>query len=82
MRYLAVLLLLAACGPGWADADTRSASDAVHAEMMVERLCADGGACVPTQVRALERATLCANEAMLYRHGAAVPEAGVACQAP
>ena len=73
----------AACGGGWVDADTKSATDAVHIEATALELCEDdGGPCKPSQVRALERAAMCANESMLARHGKGVPEAGVQCQAP
>ncbi len=74
------LPLLAGCGGGWTAADTQSATDNVHAQMLIEQMCADAGACVPSQVRALERAALCGNSSMLARHGQAVPEAGVQCQ--
>lgn len=82
MKYALVLVLLtAACGGAWADADTKSATDAVHAQMTIETLCeGDGGACVPSQVRALERMSYCSNASMLARHGKDVPEAGIKCQ--
>lgn len=69
-----------ACGGSWSDSDAKSATDAVHLEAIALSLCApDGDACAPGQVRALERAALCANASMLYRHDVAF-EAGVQCQ--
>lgn len=69
------------CGGGWADADTKAATDAVHIEATALALCEDdGGPCKPSQVRALERASLCANSSMLARHGQLVPDAGISCQ--
>lgn len=73
---------LACGGNGWTPADTAGATQTVRAEALIEQMCADAGACVPAQVRALERAALCNSESMLFRHGATVPEAGVTCQAP
>ena len=70
------------CGGGWGDSDTKSASDAVRTEAMALTLCADvdaASACVPSHVRALERAALCANESMLVRHGHALDAGGVQC---
>ncbi len=81
MKTLPVILLATACGGGFSDADTKSATEAVRAEAMIERLCAPGAACEASQVRALERATMCANASMLARHGKPVPDlGGVACQ--
>ena len=69
------------CGGAWSDSDTKSATDAVHVQVMVEQICGDDAGCKPSQVRALERASLCANSSMLARHGQAVPDSGVTCQA-
>jgi hypothetical protein len=80
VRLAAALLLLTACGPRWTDADAKSATDAVHVQLAIEAICADGGACTPAQVRALERASLCANAAQLFRHGQSVPTGSVKCQ--
>lgn len=81
LRLWICLAFVCGCSPGWSDADTKSATDAIHAELMVESICSDGGDCKPAQVRALERAVLCANSAMLFRHGAAVPDPrGIKCQ--
>lgn len=78
-----VLWLIAqcGCGGGWSPADTAGATDAVHLEAMALGLCGpESDACAPSQVRALERASYCLNASMLARHGADVPDAGVACQ--
>jgi len=81
-RVIAAALFLAGCGGGWADADTKSATDAARAQMAIESICADddGGTCKPSQVRALERMAFCANASMLFRHGQPVPDAGIQCQ--
>lgn len=69
MRLVVLLLALDGCGGnGWTDADTKSAQDAVHAQLMVETICADAGPCTPSQVRALERMSACAVESMRERH--------------
>jgi hypothetical protein len=81
-RMIVISLLLVGCGGGWADADTKSATDAVRAQMAIESICADddAGTCKPSQIRALERMAYCANASMLFRHGQAVPDAGIQCQ--
>ena len=80
MRIAVVLLGLVACGGGWSDADTKSATDAVRAQLLVQNICAPDAGCPPAQVRALERASLCSNESMLFRHGHAVPDGGPECR--
>jgi len=76
-------LLLAGCGGGWSSADVSTATDAVHAQLAIERLCApDAGICNAAQVRALERMALCADSSRLAAHGSPVPDAGIACEAP
>ncbi len=82
-KKLALVLPLVACG-GWADADTKSATDSVRAQLMIEQICADTDAatCSPAQVRALERVSYCGNASMLFRHGQSVPDGGIACQPP
>jgi len=72
--------LSSACGGGWSDADAKSAANAARDEVMLEGLCSGSMPCRPEQVRALERAAYCANASMLARHGALVPDAGIACQ--
>jgi hypothetical protein len=81
MRFLTSLVFgITACGGGWSAADTSAATNAARAETALEVLCgADAGPCLPSQVRALERASYCANASMLSRHGQAVPDAGIAC---
>jgi hypothetical protein len=77
----ALIVGLSGCGGGWADTDTKAATDAVHVQAMIEEICApDAGECKASQVRALERVAYCMNASMLYRHGQAVPEAGIPCQ--
>lgn len=71
------------CGGGWADSDTKSATDAVRAQMMIESICGgEGGACNPAQVRALERVSYCSSESMLFRHGQSLPDGGITCPPP
>lgn len=78
--YTLFLLSQCDCGGGWAESDTKAATDAVRLEGMALELCApDGGACAPSQVRALERAAYCLNASQLARHGQAVAEGGPAC---
>lgn len=80
MKKLFLIILLAACG-GWNDADTKSATDAVRVQLAIESACADdAGDCIPSRVRALERASYCANASMLFRHGQPVPDGGIACE--
>ena len=77
-------LLFAVCscgGNAWTDADTKSATDAVHVQIMIETICGEAGPCTASQVRALERASLCANESMRERHKLPpIPTKGIACQ--
>lgn len=73
---LGVALILVSCGGGWADADTASATDSARAQLMIESACADGGACSPGQVRALERMSYCATASMIARHGGKPPAPG------
>lgn len=81
--YALFLLAQCGCGGGWAPADTKSATDAVHLEAMALSLCApDGDACAPSQVRAIERACYCLNASQLARHGETVPDGGPQCQPP
>jgi hypothetical protein len=82
VRKLLLVPLLAACGGGWTDGDTKSATDSVRVQARIEQLCSDAGKCDPPSVRALERSALCGTSSMLSRHGQVVPEAGVTCQAP
>lgn len=83
--WLAVNVLvgtLAACGGGWTSTDTSTTQDAVHAQMMVEELCADAATCPAAPVRALERMAICADSSRLAAHGAPVPDSGIACTPP
>lgn len=74
------LVAFAACGPSWTDADAKCATDAVHVELAARAACSDdAGLCSPGPIRALERAAYCCNASMLARHGAPVPDGGIAC---
>lgn len=75
MRAALALLALMSCGPSWTAADERAATNAVLTERAALHLCApsDAGECRPSQVRALEQASLCANASMLARHGVPLP---------
>jgi len=80
-----VVAFLHGCGGNrWEDSDTKSATNSVRAQIMIETICGpgseDAGTCKPSQVRALERMALCTNSSMLYRHGQDVPDAGIHCQ--
>lgn len=79
----AFVLALVACGGGWNDSYTKRATDAVHAQVMIESICSDAGACTPSQVRSLERMSYCANASMLAQQGQPVPNANppIKCQA-
>lgn len=85
ISMLAVILagiFLEGCGGGWSDADTKSASDAAHAQLAVEQICSlDDAECKPSQVRALERMSYCANASMLAHHGIDPPKGSITCQA-
>jgi len=75
------LMMGVGCGGGWSTADTSAATNAARASTALETLCtADSGPCLASQVRALERASYCANASMLSRHGQPVPDAGITCQ--
>lgn len=78
----ALVCLVACGGSGWTTSDTATATDAVHAQMMLEELCAPDAACRPSDVRALERMALCADSSRLAAHGAPVPDSGINCKAP
>lgn len=79
---LAMAAAVQACGGGWTAADTATATDAVHAQMMLEQLCSSDAGCSPSEARALERMAICADSSRLAAHGAPVPDSGIACQAP
>lgn len=77
-------LMLVGCG-SWTSTDAQNATDATNLSVQMEVICGreDAGAtCVPAAVRAMERASYCATGSMLARHGAVVPDAGIACVAP
>jgi hypothetical protein len=74
-----VAVALVGCGGGWTASDTLSATDAVRAQMAVEAICGDAGECKPSQVRALERMSYCANASMLARHGGFTHDGGIEC---
>jgi hypothetical protein len=79
------LLELEACAPSassWTADDTKRETDNVHAEMLLEQMCADAAPCHPEAVRALERSVLTNNCAALFAHRQSVPEAGAACAPP
>jgi hypothetical protein len=80
--FAAAALLIAACGgASWSIDDANNAAANVRAQLLIEQMCEDAGACVPEQVRALERSALCGSESMLYRHKLPVPDGGPACPA-
>jgi hypothetical protein len=70
---------LLACGGGWTEADTRSATDAVHAEQLAVEACSGDAGCPAGQVRALQTGALASNCSMLFHHGQSVPDAGASC---
>ena len=78
VRGLHVIILASlaasACGGSWTAADMASTQDAVQLNLAAEQL-VDGG-----PVRALERAAYCSESSVLYRHGGAVPDAGIRCR--
>ncbi len=81
MKKIALLPFVFACS-SWSDSDTKSATDAVRAQLAIEQICAtdDAGTCNSGQVRALERVSYCSNASMLFRHGQTAPDGGFACQ--
>ena len=79
--WIVTFLLVASCGGSkWTPEDEQSAQDIANGALSLEAVCdRDGGPCPGAAVRAMERGTYCAAGAMLYRHSAHVPEAGVRC---
>lgn len=73
MKLALLTLTLVGCGASWTSADQASTADAVQLNLMADQRL-DGGA-----ARALERAAYCAESSVLFRHGGAVPDAGIAC---
>lgn len=85
LALVSIVALSSGCGGNrWEAADTKAATNSVRAQIMIETICGpeseDAGTCKPSQVRALERMALCTDSSMLYRHGQAVPDAGIQCQ--
>jgi hypothetical protein len=84
MKWL-MLAALVGCGAKWTDADADNANDARNLQLQMEVICGRedaGPTCQPAAVRAMERGAFCATSSMLYRHGATLPDAGIACKAP
>jgi hypothetical protein len=84
VRYVALsFALLSGCGGGWSDSDTKSATDAVNVEHAAYAFCSDdGGMCMASRVRAMQRAAICANSSMLFRHDQPVPKTDISCSRP
>lgn len=81
---LVVAGALAGCGGSWTSTDAQNATDSANLQLQMETICGRedaGPTCQPAAVRALERASYCATSSMLSRHGATLPDAGIACQA-
>ena len=80
------LILLVSCGGGWTGLDATGVKDEANQSYQLEVLCGrapdDAGTCSAATVRAIERANYCTVASMAYRHGIAVVDAGIACQAP
>jgi hypothetical protein len=79
LAIIAAIFLAACGGSSWTEADSKSASNAVRAQILVEAACAGDAGCPPGQVRALERMALCSNLSMLSRHGHPL-DGGVSCR--
>jgi hypothetical protein len=79
-----LLIIGASCAPGihaWTDADTRKATDIVHAADGQLALCpSDGGPCKADDMRALGDVVRCKSASLLYTHRQPVPDdAGGGC---
>lgn len=75
-------LLTCACSGSWTAADATNARDSARIQLQLETICGRedaGPTCAPAAVRALERASYCASESMLFRHGIAL-DGGIACR--
>jgi hypothetical protein len=84
MPWAFLVLLVVSCATSasdWTPADTKAATDAVHAESLLMKLCDSDAGCTRGQVSAVENATLCNISSMLHRHGTTVIDASAAgCQ--
>lgn len=80
MKHLVILLAFAGCG-GMSTADLAATTDSARLQAEALSLCDPSApACQASQVRALERASLCLSDSVLFRHGEPTVDAGVACQ--
>lgn len=85
MKRLVFLSLVAysivACGGGLSGVDLSATTDSARLQAEALSLCApDAPTCVASKVRALERASLCLSDSVLFRHGEPTVDAGVQCQ--